>query len=505
MNTRFPNKNYDLLVIGGGINGAAIANIAAAAGARVALVEKGDWAGGTSSKSTKLLHGGIRYLENFEFGLVAESLKERFIQWKSAPHLVKPMRFIVPVYRAQGRPFWMMKLGVWLYERLSGAYSLGPHAVLSKEEVERLAPGIKAEGLLGGVSYFDAQMDDARLCLENVLMAQKRGADVANYVEAVEFLKENGHAVGMRLRDTVSGGSFNVRADKIIVAAGPWSDIVRHTDMPAAQARLRPTKGVHIVCRIDGEVPADAFLLQNLRDKRIFFTIPFKGNVLIGTTDTDFKKAPENVRVEQSDVDYLLNEARANFPARGLTQDHIIAAFAGVRPLVYEPGSPSKVSRRHVIERNSSGVYYVMGGKYTTYRAIALECVALVLPRLARHVPATEDYMLYGSGLGNPDMKSIALRYAVEAQTINYLVSVYGSRFEDVLKLTQTDPSLKAAICTCSKAIRAQVVYALQTEMARTPADIFERRLELGYNNCLTKQCRQVIERMLLSGIIKHV
>jgi glycerol-3-phosphate dehydrogenase len=491
-------KNYDLLVIGGGINGAAIANCAAATGARVALIEKGDWASGTSSKSTKLLHGGIRYLENFEFDLVAESLKERFIQWKSAPHLVKPMRFIVPVYRGEGRPLWMMKLGVWLYDVLSGKYSLGGHAVLSKKEVIKLSPGIKAEGLVGAVSYFDAQMDDARLCLENVLMARKRGADVINYVEAVEFIKENGRTIGVRVRDVISGDSMDVMAQKIVVAGGPWADRLRSKDTPKTLPRLRTTKGVHIVYQSSSlNIQDSAFLLQSKKDKRIFFMIPFKGNFLIGTTDTDYEQSPDGVKVEDKDIDYLLTQAQAYFPSIKFVQEEIITTFAGLRPLVHEQGSPSKVSRKHVLERNFSGVYYVMGGKYTTYRAIALECVASILPERARQLPRSENYTLFGLPSTPVDLKSIARRFSVDADVVAHLVSMYGSRFEDVLNLTKADPSLKAKICTCSPTIRAQVLYAIETEMAARVDDIYDRRLSLSYTVCPTRQCRNVIEEIL--------
>ncbi len=492
---RFPKRHYDLLVIGGGINGAAIANLAAAAGARVALVEKADWASGTSSKSTKLLHGGIRYLENFEFDLVAESLKERFIQWKNVPYLVKPVRFVVPVYKGAGRPLWMMKLGVWLYDLLSGRYSLGGHATLSVEEVLQLAPGIEQDGLAGGVSYFDAQMDDARICLENVLMARKRGADIANYVEVVEFLKVNGRATGVRVRDTLSGDVAQIMAEKIIVAAGPWSDRMKHKDSPQSRPCLRPTKGVHIVHK--GTIGENAFLLQNKDDKRIFFIIPFKGNMLIGTTDTDYKDMPDQVRVEEEDIDYLLSRSKAAFPALDFSREGIISTFAGLRPLVHERGSPSKVSRKHVLERNFSGVYYVMGGKYTTYRAIARECVAKLLPDRVRRLPGGEHYALFGSGLVHEDVRTTAVRYGVPAETVQYLMSLYGSRFSDVLALTEADHSLKGKLCTCSPAIRAQVLYSLNTEMAMGVDDIYDRRLGLSYNNCPDRKCRQAIVEML--------
>jgi len=216
---------FDLLVIGGGINGAAITNLAALNGLSVALVDKGDFASGTSSKSTKLMHGGLRYLENLEFDLVGESLKERFIQLKNIPHLVKPLEFIIPVYKKDARPLWMMKFGVAFYDLLSGRYLIDKHRSLTKEEIFGMIPGIKNEGLVGGVSYFDAQMDDARICLENVLSADKKGACIANYVKVITFIKENGKAVGVKVEDILTKRTFEIRAKKIVCAVGPWTNV----------------------------------------------------------------------------------------------------------------------------------------------------------------------------------------------------------------------------------------------------------------------------------------
>ena len=497
---RFSRKTYDLLVVGGGINGAAIAYLAASTGASTALLEKGDFAGGTSSKSTKLVHGGLRYLENFEFDLVAESLKERYIQWKSAPHLVRPMAFIIPVYRGDPRGLWQMRLGVWLYDALSGAYTLGRHRTLSKKEVVQHVPDINPEGLLGGVEYFDAQMDDARLCLENVLMADKHGAHVANHVEVTGFLKNNGRTIGARVQDAQAGTSFDVLARQVVVAVGPWSDIVLHQDAPRAKPCLRGTKGAHVVYR--GCLSDRALLVPTRTDQRVIFIIPFKGNTLIGTTDTDYAGSPDDVRCDQDDVAYLLGEASRILSGRPFQKENVIMTFAGVRPLVYDRGTPSQVSRRHVIKRAFSGVYYVLGGKYTTYRAIARECVAKVLPEAGQRLGTGDRHPLYGSpGQGQEDVKSAAGHYSVGTDTVEHLMGVYGSRFADVLALTQEDPSLKGKICSCSPAIRAQVIYAMKVEMARTVEDVFDRRLGLIYTDCPTRQCRAAIEEMLTEGI----
>ncbi len=486
-------SNFDLLVIGGGINGTAIASLAAAAGARVALIEKGDFACGTSSKSTKLLHGGIRYLENFEFDLVSESLRERFIQWQAAPYLVKPMSFIIPVYQGDPRPLWMMRIGVTLYDLLSGKYRIGQHRVLSYQEVVNETPSINRQGLLGAVEYFDAQMDDARLVLENALMADSRGAQLANYVEAVELIKDNGRAVGVKAKDLISGNGFEVRAKTVIATVGPWSNSLMEKDIPHAMPRLRLTKGIHLVYQ--GQLSPHAFLVQ-APDKRIFFVIPFHGNTLIGTTDTDYRGSPDEVAVSDTDIQYLLKEARRVFPSIAFDTSKIITSFAGLRPLVFDKGDPRKISRKHAVEKTYSGLWYVLGGKYTTYRAIAEDVIKKAMPQLANKLPFSGKWTVYGSGGSNEELKIVSQRYDISIETIKHLMGIYGSRFIDVLDLTKESPALKEPICTCTATIAAQVVYASQVEMAQTSTDIIERRLQLQYNACTSKACLSQVEQL---------
>ncbi len=491
---RFSKNAYDVLVIGAGINGAAIAYMASLAGAKVALLEKDDFASGTSSKSSKLLHGGIRYLENFEFDLVEEALKERYIQYKNAPHLVKPLPFIIPVYKNGPRPFWMMKIGVWLYDLLSSRYSLGQHGQLTVQQILTSAPGISQEGLVGGVSYWDAQMDDTRICLENVLMADLNGAHVANHVEVIDFLKENTRCVGVTARDTLTNQVFEVRAKTVISTAGPWTDQMLRKDSTKNKTRLRPTKGVHVLYK--EKLSDKAFVLQSQKDKRIFFALPFKDYTLIGTTDTDYEGKPDDVQVDKEDVSYLLKEASRIFPTLSFNKENIITTFAGIRPLVFDNGSTSKVSRKHTIAKTFSGLWYVAGGKYTTYRAIASEAVAKILPHLEKNLPQEDDYPLYGSGPVNPDFKQAAILAGVDIQTVSYLHERYGSRYIDVLNLIHEDHSLRARIGHCSLAIRAQVAYSCKVEMAKTPEDVFTRRLELQYHSCPNDQCRKTVEEV---------
>lgn len=496
--SRFANKEYDLLVIGGGINGAAVANIASGAGMSVALIEKGDFASGTSSKSTKLIHGGIRYLENFEFDLVAESLHERFVAIQSTPYLVKPLPFVIPVYSGDRRPLWMMKLGVYLYDRLSGRYKIGQHQTLTKEQIIQMAPGIKQERLAGGVLYYDAQMDDARLCLENILSADQKRAHIINYAEVISFMKESGRAVGVRVKDLLGVHAVSIRAKRIVSTVGPWTNAFLKLDNEKNTPLVRTTKGIHLVYRGQiSDLPAGrqaALLLTAENERRIFFVIPWKGNSLIGTTDTDFKDSPDRVSVEDADIDYLLKEAKRFFPALNFRRENIIATFAGLRPLVAQPGNPSKVSRKHVIHETSSGVIFVMGGKYTTYRKIAQDCLSYVLKGKARF--SGDEYPLFGSGRIEEPVAMIAGQFGVSKETVEYLRGIYGTKYTDVLSFIKVNEQSRKPLCTCSPAIEAQVFYAIKNEMAVTPDDVIWRRLSLGYNDCATRQCQARVKQI---------
>ncbi len=482
---------FDLLVVGGGINGAAIAYLAADNGLSVALIDKGDFGGGTSSKSSKLVHGGIRYLENLEFDLVAEALKERYIQFKNAPHLVRPLEFIIPIYEGDPRPAWMVKTGVSIYDALAGSLKLGAHRFYSAQELLKEEPSLNPQGLKGGVLYFDAQMDDARLCLENVLMASLRGARAANYVEALSLVKENRKTVGIVAKDLLTGQIFEVRAKRVVCALGPWTERTFKEDRTFSKHNVRTTKGVHLIYK--GKLCEHAVVVQARNDKRVFFVIPWMGNTLIGTTDTDFSGDPDNVVCDKEDAEYLMNETRRMFPAIDIDGTNIITTFAGLRPLVHADGQPSKVSRRHEIETVASGVTYVMGGKYTTYRKIAEDCLKKFMYLKAR---GEFEYPLYGSGEPAGSIPKLAAEFSVKEATVQYLKDKYGMRCIDVLELTRDDVSLKEPMCDCSPAIRAQVVYAMDTEMAQNAEDVLTRRLGLTYMACASQHCRVYVQAM---------
>lgn len=492
--SQFTHGTYDVLVVGGGINGAAIAHMAALNGLKTALLEKGDFACGTSSKSTKLIHGGLRYLETFDFDLVRESLRERFFLLRDAPHLVKPLPFIVPVYRGDRRPLWMTRLGVWLYDRLAGKYTIGKHRFIPHDELIGLMPGLKDGGLLGGVLYYDAQMDDARLCLENILSAEEKGAHAANYTEVKSFIKRDGRAIGVAARDVFSGKDFEVYAQKIVCAVGPWTNVVIHQDEENIPPVVRTTKGVHVVCQ--GQISRHALLIPTARDKRVLFIIPWMDNSLIGTTDTDYEGPVDEVGADQEDINYLFRELRRVFPESTFRKESIVTIFAGLRPLVFSPGAPAKVSRRHVIKESYSGVFYVMGGKYTTYRKIAEDCLRAVLPS-RKLVDTRESFPVFGSRKISESAEDAAKQYNCHPDIVRNLMGLYGVRYKDVLAMTIKNPALREPLCPCSSAIKAQVVYAIKTEMAVKEEDVIRRRLSLIYRPCQSGQCVREIQKLI--------
>lgn len=474
---KFENGEYDLIVIGGGINGAAVANLASFQGLKVALLEKNDFASGTSSKSTKLIHGGLRYLENFHFSLVREALRERAVQIKKAPHLVKPLEFVVPVYKFNKRPFWKYRLGVALYDMLSGRYRIGRRKFLTARKIVGAIPDIIQKDLHGGVSYFDAQMDDARLCLENVLQADKQGAHVANYIEVKDIIKENGQAIGVRAYDSIDKRYCTLKAKHIVSAVGPWTNDFLRKERNQGPGKIRPTKGVHIVYQ--GHFSDKALLLGNEKDGRIFFIIPWGKNSLIGTTDTDYKGDVNKVEVEDEDIAYLLDAVKKYFPDHNVERENIIETFAGLRPLVRAEGNASKVTREHVIEQSFSGIYYILGGKYTTYRQIAEDCLKEIYG--TRFIFDQNDFSVFGGKPVSEPVDAVSRKFEMPQDVVELLMAVYGSQYGNVLRLTHREQDLKKRLETNTDIIRAQIVYAIQVEMAQSPEDIYYRRLGLRY------------------------
>ncbi|MBV8084441.1 MAG: glycerol-3-phosphate dehydrogenase/oxidase, partial [Chloroflexi bacterium] len=361
------DREFDVLIIGGGINGAGAARDAAMRGLRVALVEQGDFGSGTSSRSSKLVHGGVRYLEQLDFKLVLEASLERRVLLRIAPHLVKPLPFILPVFRGDRHAVRTIQLGMWLYDAL-GLFRNERHRMLTAGEAIALEPGLRAEGLQGAALYYDAQMDDARLCLANAISAVEHGAAAANYLRVTQLIHVAGRVVGAEVRDELRRVSFEVRARHVINTTGPWLDGLCALD-GAEPRKVRLSKGTHIV--VPALTQRHAITMQS-SDERVIFVIPWHGCSLVGTTDSDYSGRPEDVRPEADEVAFLLSEVRRIIPGHTLTRSDVYASFAGLRALVRHGGADTRaVSREERIYESPAGLISVAGGKFTTYRLMA--------------------------------------------------------------------------------------------------------------------------------------
>ncbi len=372
---KLKDQEFDLFIVGGGINGAGIARDAVLRGMRVGLVEADDFASGTSSRSSKLIHGGIRYLENLEFGLVFEALRERSILFDMAPHLVHPLRFLIPVYKSSRVSMTKLGLGMWLYDALALFRAPKLHERLAPADVINEEPLVGAKDLRGAFIYSDAFMDDDRLVIETLRSAHHHGAVVANFARAGQLKKgPDGKWASLEVVDQMSGDQFSVRAKHFISSVGPWTDIFGEQSERSWQRALRPTKGVHLTFARD-RLPIKTAVVMAM-EERIVFAIPRNEMVILGTTDTDFSGDPSGVVAEVDDVKYLLSVANFYFPMAQLTARDILSSYAGVRPLLRDDAeSEGKTSREHRIWSTDLGLTFVAGGKYTTYRLIAEQAV----------------------------------------------------------------------------------------------------------------------------------
>jgi glycerol-3-phosphate dehydrogenase len=484
---------FDLLVIGGGINGAGIARDAALRGLRVALVEQSDFASGTSSRSSKLIHGGLRYLEQGEVRLVLEATRERERLRRLAPHLVRPIRFLYPIYADGPVSKWKLNAGLWAYDLLAGVFSVRRHRMLGPDAAHRAEPTLRTEGLRGAGEYWDCWTDDARLVLETLLSAREEGTIAVSYARVVGFVKENDRLVGARLSDRIGGRELTVRARAIVNAAGPWVDAVSAMDQPGPP-RLRPTKGVHIVVPRARLGHAAAIVLHAVQDARVMFVIPWDACSLVGTTDTDHPDGTEPPTVEPSDVAYLLETVNHYFPSAQLKPADVVSAFAGLRPLVAPPAgaheAPSDVSREEEIFVSRSGLITIAGGKLTTYRVVASQVVDRVAERLVRTVDGhaigpsrTADLPLPGGSTAPETLAAAAAAsdgHGVARDVIDHLAGRYGGRLDAVLGVVAKDRALGAPVIPAQPDPRAEVVAAVEGELAMTLEDVLRRRTQLA-------------------------
>jgi glycerol-3-phosphate dehydrogenase len=482
---RLEEDRFDLLVIGGGINGAGIAREAALRGLRTALVDKGDFASGTSSRSSKLIHGGFRYLETGEFRLVLEASREReLLRRRVAPHLVRPQRFFYPLYAGGPLRPWRLRAGLILYDLLAAFRNVGRHRMVERAEAPLIEPELRSGRLRGGALYHDCVTDDARLVLETVLGAEEAGATCLNYMSVESLDKEEDHVAGAALRDRDgAGGELHVRARAVVNAAGPWVDRIRALDDPTASPVLRVTKGVHLVLPGQRVGNRNAVVLHAVRDGRIIFVIPWDEYTLVGTTDTDYDESLDEVRVEAKDVDYLLETINFYFPRSHLAEQDVVSSFAGLRPLVDggRESAPSRVSREEALFESRSGLISLAGGKLTTYRRVAVKVVERVVRRLrerfgieARRSSGTGYLPLPGGGESAPAPAE------VPADIAESLRRRYGSRAVRVLALLRSAPALSARLAAGASEVRAEVSFAAGREMALRVEDVLRRRTHVA-------------------------
>ncbi|MGV9740323.1 glycerol-3-phosphate dehydrogenase/oxidase [Nocardia farcinica] len=480
---RLGKEHFDVVVVGGGVVGAGIALDAATRGLDVALVEARDLASGTSSRSSKMFHGGLRYLEQLEFGLVREALRERELALSTlSPHLVKPLRFLYPLtHRGWERPY--VASGLVLYDTMGGAKSVPGQRHLTRHGALRLAPGLRRDALIGGVSYYDTVVDDARHTMTVARTAAHYGAVIRTSTQVVGFLREADRVVGVKIRDTEDGRTGEVRAHVVINATGVWTDEVQALSQTRGRFHVRASKGVHVVVPRDRIVSDTALILRTATS--VLFVIPWGAHWIIGTTDTDWNLDLAHPAATKADIDYLLDRVNQVLVSP-LTHDDITGVYAGLRPLLAgESDSTSKLSREHAVARIAPGLVAIAGGKYTTYRVMAYDAV----DEAAQDIPArvspsiTEKVPLLGAdgyfALVNQTVQ-LAEMYGVHPYRIKHLLDRYGSLIDEVMVLAQDRPELLQPITAAPSYLRVEAVYAAAAEGALHLDDILARRTRIS-------------------------
>jgi glycerol-3-phosphate dehydrogenase len=460
---------WDLIVIGGGATGAGVAIDASTRGYDVLLLEQSDFGKGTSSRSTKLVHGGVRYLEQGNLSLVMEALKERGLLLQNAPHLVRNLAFVVPSYDWWESPFY--GLGLKLYNLLAGKYGFGESRILSKEETLERLPTIKTEGLRGGVIYFDGQFDDARLLINLIATAAEQSATLLNYAPVTAITRDgDGIVDGVHFRDLETGQEYRASGNAVVNATGPFSDTVRRMADPAAEPIIAPSQGIHLVFDASFLSGESAIMVPHTSDGRVMFAIPWHGHTVVGTTDTPIAHAPIEPVAMEEEIEFILQTASL-YLAKAPTRADVLSVFAGVRPLVRgDAGSTAALSRDHTIRIEDSGLVTVCGGKWTTYRRMAEDCVnqAATLARLPERPCVTQHLNIHG--------------FHTSAGKLGPL-RVYGSDAAGIQGLMKSDASLAEPLHSALPYTAAEVVWAVRQEMARTVEDVLARRTRALFLN----------------------
>ena len=494
---------YDVIIIGGGINGAGVARDAAIRGLKTIIVDKNDFASGSSSWSSRLIHGGLRYLEYFEFPLVRESLKEREVLLRTAPHLVSPLQLTIPIYRDRSRPYWKIWAGMILYDIFSFDKTLPVHRMLPEAKFQQLFRSLDADNLAGGSQYYDGQVTLAeRLCLENIISAQNAGAAALNYMEVTELAIKDNRIANVVCKDKLTGESVTISGSKdavVINTAGPWIDQVCQRGKKGGQQAVigdgkknGGTKGSHIIVEEFPGAPGSTLYVEAKSDGRPFFIIPWLGKYLIGTTDLVYKDDIDNIKADNDEIDYLLRETNSVITTANLKRDDVKFTYSGVRPLPNSEGKkPGSITRKHIIfDHRKEGVnnlFSLIGGKLTTYRNVGEEMVDAIFKRMKRSPKPCQTDSLPLPGCILPRDKRIQqaidkYESSLSIEIIDHLFYMYGARALEVLALTEDNPALRERISPDLHDIKAQIVYAVASESAQNLVDILRRRTTLAMN-----------------------
>jgi glycerol-3-phosphate dehydrogenase len=481
--SRLGEDEFDVVVIGGGVTGAGAALDAATRGLSVALVDARDFASGTSSRSSKLFHGGLRYLEQLEFGLVREALREReLMTTRLAPHLVKPVPFLYPItHRMWERPY--VAAGLTLYDTMGGHSSLPGQKHLSHRAALRVFPGLRDDALVGAVRYFDAQADDARHTLTVVRTAARYGAVVRASTRVTGFVRESDRVVGVTVRDAEDGRTQTIAAGVVLNCTGVWTDELQALSGARGRFRVRASKGVHIVVPRD-RITGDAGLILRT-DSSVLFVIPWKNHWLIGTTDTEWNLDLAHPAATRNDIDYLLENVNSKLVAP-LTYDDIEGVYAGLRPLLAgESEETSALSREHAVARVVPGLISIAGGKYTTYRVMAADAVDMAIDDLPRRIaPSCTDKVPLLGGDGyyamRNQLEALAAEYGLHPHRISHVLDRYGSMIRDVLDPGLTQPALLETVPSAPDYLMAEIRYAVTHEGALHLEDVLTRRTRIS-------------------------
>ena len=508
------SKEFDLIVIGGGINGCGIARDASERGLSVLLLEKEDFGSGCTSASTRLIHGGLRYLEHFEFDLVRESLREREILLQNANHLVKPIELCIPIYKTDKRGYFLIKTGMILYDLLSFDKSLPGHKMMSKSEFINYEPSVRKENLKGAALYYDAQVTYAeRLCVENAIMAKNNGALVLNHAEVISFEINSGEIASVRFLDKLTGKAHKVKGKSIINVSGPWVDSLCGLVDKNIKKQIGGTKGSHIIIKKFNSGPKHALYVNAKSDSRPFFILPWQDYYLIGTTDIPFSGNLDELKAHEDEIKYLIGETNNVLESKKISISDILFSYSGVRPLPYtgNQSNPAKITRKHIIhehvEEDLSNFISVIGGKLTTYRNLSEQAVDLVYKKLGYDFISskTKNKPLIGNidsvqkieAYKKSQAKKLQRRHDLDQEIVFHLIDLYGKRYKEVLDLTVNNPEQGKLLSSYSLDIRAEVEFSICKEMAYTLSDVLLRRTVLGLNENLGEDAIPEVLRQL--------